>query len=484
MKIRQLIKELSLYSVEPITLKLVSFLLIPIYTFYLLPAEFGLLQFVISIGTFLRSISQFGMNTAFWKFRNAQPEKDLSSLSFNLMAAQLFIGMLVFLLSVVVVFATDPIWKWPFIVYLTALLVKLVLENYLLVSRAQHNPKQYLFITLTQLILFVTCNILFLSVFGWGVLGVVMAYLVSFFTTSVLYFPRMKTAVFGNYSTAMVKELLQFGGPLLLGNLSILILSISDRWFLMALSNETELGLYSFGYKFADLLATFMTYAFQLAWTPIAWKSFQSEEGTRFFHEVEKFIMTFFPIIVFLALPVLFSLAGLMTGNSQYREGLQITYIIALSHVLYAFYIFNSVKNLHYNKKKHLIIGNILAAMLNTFLNILLIGEFGMFGAAWATLISYAFMYVWIEGVRIEELAFYRKGRWKLLLINLVALGVVVYITVSLRANTNMALLYARSWGAAALILALAYALGVISPRYFSVLKNIYTDFRLRKKES
>ena len=248
MKVRQLIKEFSLYSVEPITLKLVSFLLIPIYTFYLLPAEFGALQFVISLGTFLRSISQFGMNTAFWKFRNAKPEQELSTLSFNLLAAQLFIGSIVFLLSAVFAFAVDPVWKWPFVIYLAALLIKLVLENYLLVSRAQHNPKQYLFITLSQLVLFIACNVIFLSVFNWGVMGIVMAYLLSFLTTSVLYFPRMKSAVFGSYSLPLLKELMRFGGPLLLGNLSILILSISDRWFLMALSTETELGLYSFGY--------------------------------------------------------------------------------------------------------------------------------------------------------------------------------------------------------------------------------------------
>ena len=482
MKVRQLIKEFSLYSVEPITLKLVSFLLIPIYTFYLLPAEFGALQFVISLGTFLRSISQFGMNTAFWKFRNAKPEQELSTLSFNLLAAQLFIGSIVFLLSAVFAFAVDPVWKWPFVIYLAALLIKLVLENYLLVSRAQHNPKQYLFITLSQLVLFIACNVIFLSVFNWGVMGIVMAYLLSFLTTSVLYFPRMKSAVFGSYSLPLLKELMRFGGPLLLGNLSILILSISDRWFLMALSTETELGLYSFGYKFADLLATFMTYAFQLAWTPIAWKSFQSEEGKRFFHEVEKFIMTFFPIIIFLALPVLFSLAQFMTGNNEYRQGLQITFIIALSHVFYAYYIFNSIKNLHYDKKKNLILGNVLAAVLNTLLNIALIKDYGMFGAAWATLISYVFMYVWIECVSIPELAIYRKDRWKLLLLNVLAIGIVTYITTTIREQVDLPILYVRSWLAAVLIFALALALKVISPRYFTLLKSIYSEFRSGKK--
>jgi O-antigen/teichoic acid export membrane protein len=313
-------------------------------------------------------------------------------------------------------------------------------------------------------------------------MGIVMAYLLSFLTTSLLYFPRMKSAVFGSYSLPLLKELMRFGGPLLLGNLSILILSISDRWFLMALSTETELGLYSFGYKFADLLATFMTYAFQLAWTPIAWKSFQSEEGKRFFHEVEKFIMTFFPIIIFLALPVLFSLAQFMTGNHEYRQGLQITLIIALSHVFYAYYIFNSIKTLHYDKKKNLILGNVLAAALNTLLNIALIKDYGMFGAAWATLISYVFMYVWIECVSIPELAIYRKDRWKLLLLNVLAIGIVTYITSTISEQVDIPILYLRSWLAAVLIFALALALKVISPRYFSLLKSIYSEFRSGKK--
>jgi len=442
MNVKKLINDFTLYSIEPIIFKIISFLLIPIYTNYLLPAEFGNLQYVITIGSFLRSISQFGLNTAFWKFRSELKKTEYPSLSFNILASQLFIGLIILIVTISVfsIRGFDLIAQ-ALILYFIALLCKLFTENYLLVCRAYQKPKRYLLISLFQTVLFCLLNVLFVSQYDLGVNGVILAYLVAFCLSSIVFFPLMRKRVFGKLSLPLIKKLLAFGGPLLLGNFAILVLSISDRWFLKSMSTGQELGLYSYGYKFSDLILTFIVYTFQLAWTPIAWKSFASEKGRELFFRIEKFVMVVFPILAFVLVPIIIWLSFFMTSNHAFDEGLKIIFLISFSHVFYGYYSFNAIKNFYFNKKKQVIIVNIISAIINILLNWILIPNWGMLGAAISTIISYFLMFILIEFIKIDELTQFKKSRLKLFLFNIIALIAVIinsYVFYSTGSKTSV----------------------------------------------
>ncbi len=428
--ITRLFKDLSLYTLEPIVFKLISFILIPIYTGFLLPAEYGILQFIISMGTFLRSITQMGLNTGFWKTKNELPESELKNLSFTVLFTQLLIGFIIlFLLVGTVSLGNKGIVGYGLIAYFIALLIKLVSESYLLMCRAIHKPKLYLLISLSQSIILFLLNILFITKFHLGIFGAITGYVTAFSISSLIYFPIMRKEVFGKFSIKLSKELLVFGAPLLIGNLSILLLSISDRWFLKWLSTGEQLGLYGYGYKFSDLIATFIVYTFQLAWTPIAWKIFTTEDGKRLYHKMENLVVVLFPVLTFIFIPPILALVYIMTKNPSYYDGLKIIFLISFSHVFYGFYSFNSTKNFYYNKKKNVIIANIIAAALNFILNILLIPTWGMMGAAYATIISYIGMFIIIEMVKIEELREYKSIKWKQYVFLIVAVSLVLVCT-------------------------------------------------------
>lgn len=476
MNIKKFISDFSLYTIEPIVFKIISFLLIPIYTNYLLPAEFGNLQYIITIGSFLRSVSQFGLNTAFWKFRSELKKNEYPSLSFNILASQLFIGLIILIITVSVfsIKGFDLIAQ-GLILYFVALLFKLFTENYLLVCRAFQKPKRYLMISLFQTGLFCGLNILFVSQFGWGIKGVILAYLLAFCFASLVFFPLMRTRVLGKLSLPLIKKLMGFGGPLLLGNFAILLLSISDRWFLKALSTEQELGLYSFGYKFSDLILTFIVYTFQLAWTPIAWKSFATDKGREMFFMIEKFVMVIFPILTFIIIPAIIWLSFFMTKNHAFDEGLQIIFLISFSHVFYGYYSFNATKNFYFNRKKQVIIVNIISACVNILLNWLLIPRFGMLGAAISTIFSYCFMFMLIEFISIDELTKFKKARIKLFLFNVFALaGVAMNSYIFYSSGSKVAVTISSIFTAIALIF-ITFISGIFN---LKTIRNFLVSYR------
>ena len=393
------LKDLSLYSLEPFFFKLISFILIPVYTAYLLPSDFGALQFILTVGAFLRSFTQMGLNTAFWKFRSKSKISGIFSIPLIVLITQFYIGIIILSLGIIISFSFNfnNITLNFVLLYFLALLIKLITENYLLVCRANHNPKKYLTISILQSIILFSLNIYFVKYLRFNFQGVILAYLFSFLISSLLFFVFMKKDYVGKISFKLSAKMIRFGYPIMISNFFVLILSISDRWFLKTFSSDYELGLYSYGYKFADLILAFLIQTFQTAWIPIAWKIFSLDNGKDIFVKAQKVFFFLLPIVSFLMLAFIIIIGKWSTINNSYLAGFQIIYLIAFSHVFYGFYSF-SVMGIYFTENTNKIVHiNLISALINVLLNIILIPAYGMIGSAIATFVSYMFLYLLVS---------------------------------------------------------------------------------------
>ncbi len=393
------LKDISLYSLEPLFFKLISFILIPVYTAYLLPSDFGALQFILTIGAFLRSFTQMGLNTAFWKFRSKTKISAIFSIPLIVLITQFYIGIIVLSLGIIISFYFDfaNVTLNFVLIYFLALLIKLITENYLLVCRANHNPKKYLIISISQSVFLFSLNIYFVKYLKLNFQGVIFAYLFSFLISSFIFFIFIKKDYVGRVSLKLSSKMIKFGYPIMISNFFVLILSISDRWFLKTFSSDYELGLYSYGYKFADLILAFLIQTFQTAWIPIAWKIYSLENGKDIFVKAQKIFFFLLPIISFFLLTFIIIIGKWSTINDSYLKGFQIIYLIAFSHVFYGFYSF-SVMGIYFTDKTNKILRiNLISAVINISLNIILIPSLGMLGSAVATFVSYILLYLMVR---------------------------------------------------------------------------------------
>lgn len=381
------------YSLSPLISKLLTFILIPLYTTYLTPADYGNLQYIMMFGAFLRSTSQLGLNSAFWKFRTDMKGRE-KEISLNLTLNQFGIGIL---LLVVFVIGTLLVKDYSNImlfiaIYYFALIIKTFSENMLLFSRANFNPRKYLQISLTQVVFVLVLNILFVKYLDLNFEGIIYSYLISFVIITVIYHRVLLNEFEGRYNWKLSKEMISYGVPIMIGNLGLMILSLSDRWFIKYYQNDTELGLYSYGYKYADLVLVFLVQVFNLSFLPIAWKIKNSENARRYMSTIRSLIYFTFPVLTVFGLGILFILADLMTKNTAYMEGLNIIGLIAFSHVFYAFYLFHSLTLQFESKTRVILFCNIVAVVTNVALNMYLIPEYSYLGASIATVASYFIM--------------------------------------------------------------------------------------------
>ena len=392
--VSKFIKDSSIYSLQPILQKAISFFLIPLYTAFLTPGDYGNLSYIITIGAFFTMICEFGMTSSFWKFRAESHDVETKKiLFFNLYLVRLILGVSIILLAVIFQKVFKNLIDEKGLIYLIALVISIFYQNSLLIYRAEFKAKKYLIYSIINSVLFLLFNILFVVYFKMNYGGVIWGYFGSFVISSIISFHAVKEVKF-KIDIKLLKSMLKYGYPLMIGNLAAVIISLSDRIFLKNYSNDYELGLYSYGYKYADLLNALLIQSFFLAWNPMRWEIYKRPDAKQVFTKFYKYILILFPIITLMLSSIIISIGSFITIDKTFLDGFSIVVMISISFIFFAFYYFNAMGILFQDKTYYITIIIALSSGVCLLFNFLLIPKYGLMGAGISTIISYYSMYL------------------------------------------------------------------------------------------
>lgn len=179
--------------------------------------------------------------------------------------------------------------------------------------------------------------------------------------------------------------------PVIVHNLSGLILNQSDRIMLQHSTTYSLVGIYSLAYSFGSLISTIWN-ALNNSWTPFYYDFIQRRKN----EEVNKHALNYTEL--FTAVSAGFVLTApeiyrLFAGR-EYWEGTSLIPVFVMG--FYMIFLYSFPVNYEFYNKKTMIIatGTTGTAVINILLNCVLIQKQGMFGAALATAISYFLQYV------------------------------------------------------------------------------------------
>ena len=74
-KLKQLTKDTLLYGISTIVGRFINFLLIPLYTHFFQPAEYGIVTNIYALIALLNIVFLFGMDSAYLKFAGTEESK-------------------------------------------------------------------------------------------------------------------------------------------------------------------------------------------------------------------------------------------------------------------------------------------------------------------------------------------------------------------------------------------------------------------------
>ncbi|MCD6117543.1 oligosaccharide flippase family protein [bacterium] len=393
---KSLLKHSFIYGASDIANRLIGFLLIPVYARFLLPDEYGTLQLLLILFNLIFIIVQFGIGSAIFKsvIYNQNTDKKLvysTAFYFLLVSSLLFltviflkadsISMLIFrtpgqtlLLRIVIISAF-------FNVFGVVPLAKLRIEN---------NSLKFGVILVIKFVLQMLLNILFVVFLKKGIYGILVSECIVSGIFTIVYTIILSDSLRLKFSFTELKEMLEYGLPLIPASIAMLILTMSDRYLLKYYTGLDQVGYYSLAYKFGMIIGM-MVSAFQKAW-PSAMFNIAKERNAK-----EIFAKNFTYFFLFLSYMAL--LLGLFAkeiivvfASEKYIPGFKIIPFISLAFIFYGVYYFTAI-GLNIKKKTYYqSLAVSIAAALNIGLNVILIPRFGILGASAATLISFVVM--------------------------------------------------------------------------------------------
>jgi O-antigen/teichoic acid export membrane protein len=391
----RLSKHSIIYGLGASLSRVVAFFLIPIYARYLSPADYGTLEVFQVTLSILSIIFVMGLTTAlfrsYFNYDNEEKRKTVVGTTFIFLTGTSFIFLLI-LMALAGNFSALLFGSVEYAFYFRVIFLTLFFDVGILVAfsvfRAREESKKYAIFSLIRFLAIAGLNILFVVVLHKGVLGILWGGLIAAF---LLYSISLKDIIKNaklRFSAVEIKEMLSFGLPLVPVGLAAWIMTMADRYFLQFLSNPTELGLYSLGYKFGFIVQGLIVGPFSLAWPPFLLSIAKEKEAK----EVYSSVLTYFLLVgmaVALVLSVLSQEILIVITTPPFYGAYKVIPLIGLSYILYGcYFVFHAGIWLE-KKTKYLALIVGVGAAVNLGLNYLLIPSYGMMGAAVATVISY-----------------------------------------------------------------------------------------------
>ena len=394
-EIRKLASHSFIYGFFNSLMRAVGLILLPLYTRYLSPERYGILELLIVTSYIITLFFGFGLNSAIVRYCAFYQEEHKrqgivsSALIFLTVICSILVTFLFLISSKVsrIIFGYrsfsilfDILLIWIFFQTLSTIPLALL--------RAKGYPLRFSLVLLSGAIFKLLLNIYFLAVLKLEIRGILIGNTIA--SAIVLAGGLINTKSYLKlklFSFEVLKKLLFFGTPLSPSALAFQVLSISDRFFLQRLASLQELGLYSVGYK-VGLIMEFIVMSFQMAWGPIMFSVANKSDAKLIYSKVFTYYSIFF-LFFSLAISVYAEEVISLLTVPQYFSAYKVVPVISLSYVLHGYYFVTAVGINLRNKTYYFPIIMGVSALVNLILNYFLIPSFGMMGAASATLISF-----------------------------------------------------------------------------------------------
>jgi O-antigen/teichoic acid export membrane protein len=197
-----------------------------------------------------------------------------------------------------------------------------------------------------------------------------------------------------------LKEIIAYGLVSVVANFCLVLLATSDRYIIKIFDSIEHVGIYNQVYNIGLISIGTLVNVFFTALNPYILKILEDgddKSGNYILKYVFRFVYFMLPLTVFLSFFAR-PLADLLLG-SDFRVGYNMIPYILVSSLLYGFTMFHETRLKFQLQYRKIIIGFVLALLLNVILNLICIPAFGYKTAAITTLLSYIFLFLFFYSV-------------------------------------------------------------------------------------
>lgn len=388
--LKKFIKSTGIYFLGNVLAKLIAFIMLPIYTRYISPNDFGAYDLSMVYINFFTAVFfldiWIGVMRFFFDFKE-QKLKD----------GVIFSGMLIFAASVMIsaifffIFAFYEGIEYKLILFMVGILLNIV-TFYSYVCRTLGENKIFviggvvaaLTVAVSNTIMLVFLNFGYESIYLASIFGGIINILIMESRVKIL-----KKISFSNFNFTIFKQLLFFSFPLCLNSLSYWFAAVYGRMMIAKELSLVDNGIYAVALRFGAFVQILMQ-CFNMAWQEVSFAktNFTKKQMGEFYSQSTNEYIKFMILGIAILLPCIKMIFAIVIGK-EYEASIEYIPLVLIGIVIYGISLFlmsimNSIK-----ATKYMFLSNFLGAICNVVLLHCFIIEYKVYAVATIYAITY-----------------------------------------------------------------------------------------------
>ena len=371
------------------TTQFMSFLLLPLYTHYLLTDDYGFVDIIQTYESLFIPIFTLRLDSAVFRYliderENFDGQKKIVNTSLFLLIIEILIFILIFgILNLFI--------DLKYALYILFNIPAIMISNVLLqLIRGLGKNKDYSIACIITGISTLVANMILIIGFKYNAGSILISSTIAnilciIYLVLKIHLPKYIKIKYIHKKT--LKEMLNYSLPMIPNSMSWWIVNVSDRtlisWFIGVAAN----GIYTVSCKFANILNSIFS-IFNMSWQETASLHIEDDDRDIFFSNMINKILSLFiniSLVILTFLPILFN----FIIGEEYSDSYKYIPIILFANIFNVF--INLIGGIYLAKKqtRKLASTTIISAIINIFVNLAFIKKFELYAASVSTVIAY-----------------------------------------------------------------------------------------------
>ena len=390
------IKDFGIYALGNIGMKLITFMLVPLYTYFVDdPGDYGYFDMCLAACFLLMPIMTLQMRDGSYRFlvnnKDEGYRKRLISFVYKALLGNIMLAILI-ATGMALFYPVRCLW------YTVALLVTMsVFEVMIQMIRATNDNRAFVATTLTTSLITPILAVAFVVVMKMGIDGIFLSNILS--KVFGLAVGEARTGLFRKYLNLryaddnLGKELLKFSLPMIPTAVCWWLIGSSNRFFIKEFIGLEANGLYAVAARMTTMLHILGT-IFQQAWQEHAFKQYHSPDRDSYFSSIfNNFI--FFYVISAIAFIFVVKLIFPWLIGPNYQSAITFVYLLTVSTILGGMSGFFDIAYQCAKETKRSVPAVFVNAIAVLALNFILIKPLGVNGVILSIIITYFFYFAY-----------------------------------------------------------------------------------------
>ena len=396
-------KAFGLLSLAQAMNAVTGFVIMTLYTKVLPPQDYGKVLLIWLLIAIMTIFADSRLNTAFciryYKVSHEDNVRNIyTSFCYNLLIVGVLYAFLVSFPELVLLLMHISVTTQE-INLICLITILMVIANFLIsLLMVSRKMKDYFLLMLLFNTVLLLASGLFLLGLHLGYSAYLYAYLAAYCTSflvccwylTIHYRPN----VTGLLSAANLRGLLRLGLPLVPDGLLLMFMAWAGRYLLNVYAGLAAVGVYSVAYMFANIFNNFIVAPFGQAVTPMMFEKYvaSKEEYRHLLGLIFKYYWLVVMTIVIAYFVILQEFFSIFVG-ARYAGAYNIIAIIMVGIIFSGAVSLFGITIILKEKTQRTFMITMVAVTANIALNLVLVPQFGMYGAALSTLLSYGLQF-------------------------------------------------------------------------------------------